>query len=172
MNRRAGKGQALVELVIVLPLFAALLMAATLWADLTLKKLELIRLTRDFAVLLARSDHSEHGPKDFQNQLRLLADKTTRLESRHLSYSLEPLPPSLTQQQDPRADQAMALPGMGGVVQAMLLGQRLKLVYTLQYRGLLGLALPGGIQLKETVALKTDPWTSPFNRLLRWLGYL
>ena len=171
MKRPGEKGQTLLELVIVLPLFAALLLATALWADLVLKKLDLIQLTRNFAVMLARDDQSRYrSPKDLENQMRILAQKTSRLDDRHLSFHLAPLPPTLRQDADPAAAEALSLPGVGGMLQSMLLGERLQLSYRMEFRGLLGKALPHGIELKETVALKRDPWTNIGERLLHMLG--
>lgn len=171
MKHPRAKGQALLELVIVLPLFAALLMATALWADLMLKKLDLIHLTRNLAVMLARNDQGRYrSPKDAENQMRLLARATSRLDDRRLSFHLAPLPPTLTQDADPETAEALRLPGVGGMLQSMLLGERLQVSYRMEYRGLLGRALPRGIELKETVALKRDPWTNIGERLLHMLG--
>jgi hypothetical protein len=167
--RRGQKGQALAELLIVLPLFASLIMAAAFWADLMLAKLALTRLTRDYAVLLAREGEPAKSPQQQLNQLRLLAEKSSHLDSRKLSLELSALPPTLVQDAGAGTEDALALPGIGGLLQSMLLGQRLVLRYEIQYRGLLGRALPHGLVLRETVAFKSDPWNNPADRLLHYL---
>jgi hypothetical protein len=161
------KGQALAELVIVLPLFLALLGALTFWAHLTLARLALIQLTRDYALLLARDPKLLSAPQPERTlQLQALARRISWLQAEHLSQHLEPLPPSLTQKTDPEANRNLQLPGVGGLLQGMLLGQRLWVGYRMHFDGLAGRLLPQGIEMKETVAFKGDAWNNPVDRLI------
>jgi hypothetical protein len=167
LRGKREKGQALAELVIVLPLFLALLGAIAFWAHLMLARLALIQLTRDYALLLARNPELLHAEQPEQTlQLQALARRISWLQAEHLDQRLEALPPSLTQKTDPDLASGMALPGVGGLLQGMLLGQRLWVGYRLHFDGLAGRLFPQGIEMKETVAFKGDPWNNPIDRIM------
>jgi hypothetical protein len=166
LKRSREKGQALVELAIVLPLFLALLGALTFWAHLMLARLALIQVTRDYALLLARDPKLLSAPQPERTlQLQALARRVSWLQAEHLSQRLEPLPPTLTQNADPAAARSLQLPGVGGLLQGMLLGQRLWVGYRMSFHGLAGKLFPQGIEMKETVAFKGDAWNNPIDRL-------
>jgi hypothetical protein len=167
LKLRREKGQALAELVIVLPLFLALLGALAFWAHLMLARLALIQVTRDFALLLAR-DPKLLGAQQPERTLALqaLARQVAWLQTEHLNHRLEALPLSLTQDADPEVARSLALPGIGGLLQGMLLGKRLWVTYRMHFGGLAGRLFPQGIEMQETVAFKGDAWNNPMDRLM------
>jgi hypothetical protein len=166
LKRGSQRGQALVELVIVLPLFLALLAALAFWAQLMLARLALIQVTRDFALLLAR-DPVLLGASEPERSARLqaLARENGGLQAEQIRQHLEALPPNLSQSSDPEASAGLRSPGLGSLLQGMLLGQRLWVFYRLRFAGLAGHLFPEGLEMKESVAFKGDAWNNPLKRL-------
>lgn len=158
--RQHERGQALSELLLLLPAFGLLLLLLSFGAQLLIARLSLIALARDYALLLARNEPSlSASPATQALELRRLCGRTSGLDPKHLSHTLQPMP----------------LPGLKGVdtgpvaglVQAALLGQRLTLRYELRWGGLLGRCFPDGWTLEEELSFQGDPWKHPWQRVIQ-----
>lgn len=156
--RTAERGQALTELVLLLPAFAGILLVFTFLAYLSVCRLALIQLTRDSALYLARESSLWIGPPAEQLQaVRELAAQRKLLDPQAIEVSLEPLELPL-QGGSPSLLQSAMNTGSLKMVRSMLLGKRLTLRWRLRFQGLAGLVFPNGLQLRESVALQGDAW--------------
>jgi hypothetical protein len=158
------RGQALTELVLLLPLFSALLLSFLFLAKIFLAQLALIQLTRDFALLVARNGPTMADPLIQQEQLlKALAKKSGTLDPAALSFSLEP----------------EGFSGGGGLetvgkipplkfMADTLWPRHLQVHYHLQFGGMAGWVLPQGLLLEEEVRFLADPWKHLYQRVFQY----
>lgn len=152
------KGQALTELVLLIPAFAGLLLLFAFVAQLVLCRLALIQLTRDSALYLARESSVWSGSPDEQLQaVRELAAGRTLLDPQALSLQVEPLELPL-QDKTPALLQAALNSGIGKALRSALMGKRLTLSWQLHFHGLAAKLFPQGLLLRESVAFQGDAW--------------
>ncbi|MES2201924.1 MAG: hypothetical protein V4498_06720 [candidate division FCPU426 bacterium] len=142
------KGQALAELLIAVPMLAVLLWVLLQTALIFQERLELVALTREFAIGLSRDGGVHRDKSAIERDLRVLAAHT-RLDPRRLSMTLTPL------------GVGAAGKDLTGLLASMALGDRLTLSYRHLFQGMPGWALSHGLSLEESVAFKAGPWKTP-----------
>jgi hypothetical protein len=141
-------------------MFLVFLSTAVQATKLFLIKLELVQLTRNFSVHLARQDSDLHNQLDFQR----LAGRTS-LKKYVPTYSLETvgIPSSALPS---GASDAISFVG------SLLTGERLTVRCVVPAQGPMRLFFRDGAVLSESVVLKTDPWRNPGKKIfMKILGF-
>lgn len=160
---RGQRGQALMELVLVLPLFLGFLLGGALLARLTLIRLELIHLSRETALGLSRSQTESPDPAALA---RTLAARSEVLEP--LSLTAETTSALGTNWTLP---EGVPMPDFAKSMTGSLLegtaGTKLTLRYRFPAPRYARAAFPDGFPFEESVVFKGDPWKDPKGRMKR-----
>ena len=138
-----------------MPLFLFFTLALVQTALLFKLKLELVQVTRNFALLMARQDGESGRELKFQQCLR-----GTRLRAYSPHYRLDSV--GLPESSLPAAAQ-----GALSYFASGLLGERLTVSCLVPAHGALRIFFPLGAELNETLVFKAGPWRNPGLRIFK-----
>jgi hypothetical protein len=151
-------GQALAELVMVLPIFMGILLFCACFVRLVTFRLELIRLARETAIGLTRAEPDD----DPQALARALAGRSGVLNPLSLTAKLAPATSTAWQ-----VDSSSSF--FDGLLDATM-GQELTLTYSSPAPRWASAAFARGFAFEEKVTFKSDPWKRPKRKLKRLLS--
>lgn len=165
---KAQKGQALTELALVAPLFAALMLLFAFAARLAVQQLALVQLSRDAALMLARHRGLWGQTAPVQEAaVRRLAERQEILDPQRLRLSYEKVAP-LGLDSVEGLEPLLQSP-WGGGLQDLVAFRRYHLSYDLAPQGLWAKVFPRGLRLRETLVVHGDPWKMQASQLMEKL---
>lgn len=165
---RRQRGQALVEVALLAPVFALLLLWLAFWAHMTLQRLALVQLSRDATLMLARNGSLWGQSLDQQQAaVRRLAERHPGMDPSRLQLSFDPLSPAGLDRV-PLLGEALNSP-VGHVLNGWIGMRRYHFQYRVPVSGLAARFFPQGLHLQEDLVVMGDPWKMSASHLLQRL---
>ncbi len=153
--RQGEKGQALLELLLIVPILALLAYGMALLADVAVTRLALIRVTREVAAFAARQESGGRRAAEISMMARAAADR------------MGLIPWNVSAQEGSLDQVSLGGPAASKILEMGGLASRITLEYRYQPRGPLRLWFKQGMTLRESVVLQANPWREPGEQLLR-----
>lgn len=152
----------MLETALMAPILALLLWGTVFLIRAFHARLELLDLTREFAVLIARHDPLAHQDRMRKSELKAIALRMG-MDPKAVDMKIEPLLGMSVS-----ADKGILSQASGATanfVSKMALGERLTVTYQPPIR--LPFFRGRRFQMEESVALKTNPWKHPSETFLK-----